>query len=135
MPSIGRALIEKIEALPAERIAELEDFVELLHVRERERAFDNDRAGTSPPGFAEARDKPEYDPGGTRIGRDPNIMMGKPVIAGTRITVEHILRLLGAGDTVADILRNHPQITEADVHAAQVYAADCLAHERISAAG
>lgn len=135
MPSISRALIEKIDALPAERIFELEDFVELLHLRERERGFDDDGAGTSPPGFAEARDKPEYDPGGTRIGRDPNVMMGKPVIAGTRITVEHILRLLGAGDTVADILRNHPQVTEADIRAAQVYAADSLARERISATG
>lgn len=135
MPSISRALIEKIDALPAERIAELEDFVEVLHLRERDRAFDDGRAGTSPPGFAEARDKPAYDPGETHIGRDPNVMMGKAVIASTRITVEHILRLLGAGDTVTDILRSHPQLTEADIRAAQVYAADCLARDRISAAG
>jgi len=69
-----------------------------------------------------------------RIKRDPNVMMGKPVVAGTRITVEHILRLLGAGDSIADILRNHPQIAEEDIRAAQVYAADYLAHESISAA-
>jgi len=69
-----------------------------------------------------------------RIGRDPNVMMGKPVIAGTRMTVEHILRLLGAGDSIEDILRNHPQLTEADIRAAQTYAADHLAHESISAA-
>ena len=68
-----------------------------------------------------------------RIKRDPNVMMGKPVVVGTRITVEHILRLLGAGDSVADILRNHPQLTEADIRAAQVYAADYLAHESIVA--
>jgi uncharacterized protein (DUF433 family) len=70
-----------------------------------------------------------------RIKRDPNVMMGKPVIVGTRITVEHILRLLGAGDSIADILRNHPQLTEADIRAAQAYAADYLAHESIVAAG
>jgi uncharacterized protein (DUF433 family) len=69
-----------------------------------------------------------------RIKRDPDIMMGKPVVVGTRITVEHILRLLGAGDSVVDILRSHPQLTEADIRAAQTYAADFLAHESISAA-
>jgi uncharacterized protein (DUF433 family) len=62
-------------------------------------------------------------------------MMGKPVIVGTRITVEHILRLLGGGDSIADILRNHPQLAEADIHAAQAYAADYLAHESIVGAG
>jgi uncharacterized protein (DUF433 family) len=69
-----------------------------------------------------------------RIKRDPNVLMGKPVVVGTRITVEHILRLLGGGAGVADILRSHPQLTEADIRAAQVYAADYLAHESISAA-
>jgi uncharacterized protein (DUF433 family) len=69
-----------------------------------------------------------------RVKRDPAIMMGKPVIVGTRITVEHILRMLGAGDSLEHILRNHPQLTEADVRAAQAYAAEYLAHEGISAA-
>jgi uncharacterized protein (DUF433 family) len=69
-----------------------------------------------------------------RIKRDPDVMMGKPVVVGTRITVEHILRLLGAGDSAADILRNHPQLTDADIRAAQLYAADYLAHESIVAA-
>jgi uncharacterized protein (DUF433 family) len=69
-----------------------------------------------------------------RIRRDPEVMMGKPVISGTRITVEHVLRLLGAGDSVEDILRHHPQLTEADIRAAQAYAADYLSHESISAA-
>jgi uncharacterized protein (DUF433 family) len=69
-----------------------------------------------------------------RIKRDPAVMMGKPVIAGTRITVEHILRMLGGGDSVEHILRSHPQLTEDDIRAAQAYAADYLAHESISAA-
>lgn len=70
----------------------------------------------------------------TRIKRDPAVMMGKPVIAGTRITVEHILRCLAAGDTVEHILKNYPQLSEGDIRAAQAYAADYLAHESILAA-
>jgi uncharacterized protein (DUF433 family) len=69
-----------------------------------------------------------------RIKRDPKVMMGKPVIAGTRITVEHVLRMLGAGDSVEAILSDHPQLTEADIRAAQAYAAEFLAHEGILAA-
>jgi uncharacterized protein (DUF433 family) len=66
-----------------------------------------------------------------RIKRDPKVMMGKPVVAGTRITVEHILRCLGAGDSVEELTREHPQLTEADIRAALTYAADYLAHESI----
>lgn len=69
-----------------------------------------------------------------RIKRDPAVMMGKPVIAGTRITVEHILRYLAAGDSVDQILKNYPQLTADDIRAAQAYAADYLAHESILAA-
>jgi uncharacterized protein (DUF433 family) len=54
-------------------------------------------------------------------------MMGKPVIAGTRITVEHILRCLGAGDSIDHILSNHPRLTKEDIRTAQNYAADYLA--------
>jgi uncharacterized protein (DUF433 family) len=66
-----------------------------------------------------------------RIKRDPKVMMGKPVITGTRITVEHILRCLAAGDTVEHILANYPHLTVEDTRAAQAYAADYLAHEGI----
>ena len=69
-----------------------------------------------------------------RIKRDPNVMLGKPVIVGTRITVEHILRCLGAGDTVEEIIESHPHITAEDIRAAQTYAADYLAHELLIAA-
>ena len=69
-----------------------------------------------------------------RIKRDPKVMMGKPVIAGTRITVEHILRCLAAGDSVERILQNHVHLTAEDIRAAQAYAADYLAHEGIAAA-
>jgi uncharacterized protein (DUF433 family) len=65
-----------------------------------------------------------------RIASDPSIMMGKPVIRGTRITVEHILRPLGGGASVEAVLAEHPQLTRADIAAAQAYAADYLAgHE------
>jgi uncharacterized protein (DUF433 family) len=135
MATIARTLLDKIGALPDERIAELEDYVDFLHGREQGRAFQHAPAGPHPAGFAEARTGPDYYAGESRIGRDSQVMMGKPVVAGTRITVEHILRLLGAGDTTADIVRNHPQLTEADIRAAQAYAGDCLAHGHVSAAG
>jgi uncharacterized protein (DUF433 family) len=70
----------------------------------------------------------------SRIKRDPKVMMGKPIIAGTRITVEHILRCLAAGDSLEHILRNYPHLTEQDIHAAQAYAADYLAEEGVVAA-
>jgi uncharacterized protein (DUF433 family) len=69
-----------------------------------------------------------------RIKRDPKVMMGKPVIAGTRITVEHILRCLAAGDSIEHILANYPHLAIEDIRAAQAYAADYLAHEGIAAA-
>jgi uncharacterized protein (DUF433 family) len=69
-----------------------------------------------------------------RIKRDPKVMLGKPVIVGTRITVEHILRYLAAGDTVEQLLANYPQLTGEDIRAAQAYAADYLEHESMIAA-
>jgi uncharacterized protein (DUF433 family) len=69
-----------------------------------------------------------------RIKRDPKVMMGKPVVAGTRITVEHILRCLAAGDSIEHILGNYPHLALEDIRAAQAYAADYLAHEGIAAA-
>ncbi len=62
-----------------------------------------------------------------RIVCDPAIMMGKPTIKGTRITVEHVLRELGAGLAIDQLLREHPGLTEEDLRAAQAYAADYLA--------
>jgi uncharacterized protein (DUF433 family) len=57
---------------------------------------------------------------------NPAVMMGKPVIAGTRITVELILDKLAAGETTAQILQAHPRLTEADVRAALGFAARAL---------
>jgi uncharacterized protein (DUF433 family) len=64
-----------------------------------------------------------------RIEINPEIMVGKPVIRGTRITVELILRKLGAGLTPEAILEDHPRLTLDDIRAAQAFAADYLADE------
>jgi uncharacterized protein (DUF433 family) len=60
---------------------------------------------------------------------NPKIMLGKPVIRGTRITVELILRKLGEGATHQELLEAYPHLTEHDLQAAITYAADTLAHE------
>ncbi len=52
------------------------------------------------------------------IQSDPRIMMGKPVIAGTRITVELILEKLAAGETVEQLLEAHPRLTRKAIQAA-----------------
>lgn len=66
-----------------------------------------------------------------RIEIDPEIMMGKPVIRGTRIPVELIIRKLSEGATDEDLLDAYPRMTVADIRAALAFAADTLAHERI----
>ncbi|MEA3349723.1 MAG: DUF433 domain-containing protein [Chloroflexota bacterium] len=70
-----------------------------------------------------------------RIEINPDIMFGKPVITGTRITVEHILRKLAGGITIAEILDDHPHLVPDDVYAAAAFAADHLAQEEIIFAG
>jgi uncharacterized protein (DUF433 family) len=69
-----------------------------------------------------------------RIHRDPKIMMGKPVIRGTRITVELLLRKCAAGHTAQEIIEDYLHITEEDIRAALAYAADYLSHEGLIAA-
>lgn len=58
-------------------------------------------------------------------------MGGKPVIRGTRIPVELILRKLGAGMTAEAILADHPRLTVEDIRAAQAFAADYIADEEV----
>lgn len=64
-----------------------------------------------------------------RIEVNPAIMLGKPVIRGTRIPVELILRKLGEGAREKDLLDAYPNLAEEDIRAAMIYAADALAHE------
>lgn len=58
----------------------------------------------------------------TRIQSDPLILMGKPVVAGTRITVELILEKLAAGETIDEMLDAHPRLTRQGVLAALDFA-------------
>ena len=66
-----------------------------------------------------------------RIVVDPAIMFGRPVVKGTRITVEMILRKLAGGMSVEEILKDHPHLTPDDVYAAAAFAADYMAQEEI----
>ena len=67
-----------------------------------------------------------------RIHVDPKIMVGKPVIRGTRITVEHIMNELAAGMSAAEIVDQYrPRLTEEDIRAACAYASALLAGERV----
>ena len=61
-----------------------------------------------------------------QIVSDPHIHMGKPVIVGTRITVELILEKLAAGETIEQLLAAHPRLTREDIQAALAYAAQTL---------
>jgi uncharacterized protein (DUF433 family) len=56
----------------------------------------------------------------------PNVMMGKPVVAGTRITVELILEKLSAGETIEEILQAHPRLTREAIQAALAFAKEAL---------
>ncbi len=64
-----------------------------------------------------------------RFEINPKVMLGKPVIRGTRITVELILRKLSEGASEANLMEGYPRLTGEDIQAALRYAADMLAHE------
>jgi len=66
-----------------------------------------------------------------RVRIDPKVMLGKPVIRDTRVTVELILRKIAEGATSDQILAAYPQLTRDDIRAAVTYAADTLAHEEV----
>ena len=66
-----------------------------------------------------------------RIVIDPAILVGKPVIRGTRLAVEFLLDLLAEGWTHEQVLQNYPQLAEDDIHAALHYAAEALKRERV----
>ncbi|MBN3962700.1 DUF433 domain-containing protein [Nostoc sp. NMS8] len=66
-----------------------------------------------------------------KIVSDPKIMMGKPVISGTRITVEFILEKLAAGETSQQILEAHPRLSDEGIKAALAFAAQALRYDVI----
>jgi uncharacterized protein (DUF433 family) len=68
-----------------------------------------------------------------RIIIDPNVLVGKPVIKGTRISVEFVVELLGRGWKAEEILRQYDHLTPEDIQACLAYASDVLKSERVYA--
>ena len=69
----------------------------------------------------------------TRITADPAVMMGKPMIRGSRLTVEHLLDELAGGLAIDELLASHPRLTRDDVQAALAFAAESARMERLGA--
>ena len=68
----------------------------------------------------------------SRIEVNPQVCHGKPVIHGTRIMVRNILGALAGSDSIADILRNYPELTREDIKAAIAYAIELVEDTQIS---
>lgn len=66
-----------------------------------------------------------------RITLDPAVLVGKPVVKGTRLAVEFIIDLLAQGWAVEDVLRNYPGITREDIQACLAYASEILHGEKV----
>lgn len=66
-----------------------------------------------------------------RITVDPDVLAGKPIVQGTRVSVEFLLDLLSQGWSYRRVLENYPQLSREDVLAALAYARDCLKIEKI----
>ena len=66
-----------------------------------------------------------------RITADPTVLVGKPVVRGTRLAVEFVLDLIAAGWTFDEILANYPGLTVEDIRACVAYAKDVVAEERV----
>jgi uncharacterized protein (DUF433 family) len=66
-----------------------------------------------------------------RIAIDPDILVGKPVIKGTRLAVEFIVELLAEGWSNDEIVQNYPGVTEEDIHACLAYASMALRDQRV----
>jgi uncharacterized protein (DUF433 family) len=67
----------------------------------------------------------------SRITLDPLVLAGKPVIRGTRLSVEFVIGLMAEGWNEADIIKNYPGITRDDLMACLAYARDTLSSEKV----
>ena len=67
----------------------------------------------------------------SRIAVDPKVLVGKPVIKGTRLAVEFIIELLASGWAVEEILKSYPQLKREDITAALKYASEVLKEEKV----
>jgi uncharacterized protein (DUF433 family) len=68
-----------------------------------------------------------------RITVDPEVLMGKPIIRGLRISVDQILKALAGGVTIDELLKDYPELEREDIQAALLYAADIVNEERVFA--
>ena len=66
-----------------------------------------------------------------RITIDPEVMVGKPVIRGLRITVEQILKALAAGITTEELLGEYPELEKEDIQAVLLYASELVSEEQV----
>ena len=66
-----------------------------------------------------------------RIGIDPKVLAGKPVLKGTRLAVEFVVEMLAQGWTEGDLLKNYPGLTRDDILACLAYASEMLKSERV----
>lgn len=71
----------------------------------------------------------------TRIAVDPAVLVGKPVIRGTRVAVELVVDLLGRGYTPQQVIEQYPHITAEDVQACLAYASEVLRSEKVYSVG
>ena len=77
------------------------------------------------------RERQPMLPGHPRITVDPKVLVGKPVIQGTRLSVEFIIGLMADGWDEAEILANYPGVTHDDIIACLAYARDALSSEKV----
>jgi uncharacterized protein (DUF433 family) len=66
-----------------------------------------------------------------RIALDPDVLAGKPVVRGTRLSVEFVIGLLADGWSEADIIENYPGLSRDDILACLAYARDILSAEKV----
>jgi uncharacterized protein (DUF433 family) len=69
-----------------------------------------------------------------RITANPEIYGGKPIIRGHRMAVEHVISMMGAGNSAEDLLRAYPWMEPEDIQACLLYAARTLRGERVAVA-
>ena len=67
----------------------------------------------------------------SKIVSNPGVLSGKPCVAGTRISVQHILRELATGGTIDELIEDYPALTRASIQAALEFAAEAIEHERV----
>lgn len=64
----------------------------------------------------------------SRVSISPDICNGRPIVTGTRITVQTILEYLGAGDSIEEILEEYPSLTAEDIYSCMQYASKLMAN-------